>query len=247
MRAHSIVIAVLILLASCVPPPRAPADATAAEEKGFAIFMREGCFSSCHVATIASDRRENLSGAVPDLRKTQRRARDWYLAYFVNPRALLPFSTMPPYGYFSEEEFQSLVAFLRHLNRDAPTPPAKLTLEESLPNVLRDLAAYKAGQAHYRTYCVGCHGESGDGAGPVGHLLSPEPRDFTDALWMSKQSESYLYSIISNGKPNTAMPAFKEILNPTERAALVRYLGYFTDPVAKERLELGFMAKETNN
>jgi len=165
----------------------------------------------------------------------------------VNPRALLPFSTMPSYGYFSEQEFQSLVAFLRHLNRDVPTPPAKLTLEESLPNIPTDLAAYKAGQAHYRTYCVGCHGESGDGAGPVGHLFSPEPRDFTDALWMSKQSDGYLFSIISNGKPNTAMPAFKDILNPTERAALVRYLGYFTDPVAKERLELGFTAKETKS
>lgn len=74
----------------------------------------------------------------------------------------------------------------------------------------------------------------------MGHLLSPEPRDFTDAIWMSKQTESYLFSVITDGKPNTAMAGFKDILGPQERALALHYIQYFADPVAKERMELAF-------
>lgn len=242
MRANRIAIAALIFLASCVPAPKAPMNPSTREEKGFQVFMREGCFSSCHVETIALDRPKSISGFVPDLRRTPRRTRDWYLAYFVNPRALLPYSPMPSYGYLSDDELEALVAFLQRLNREVLTPPVKLTLEEAVPDTPRNLTAYSAGRMLYRTYCAGCHGESGDGGGPMGHLLSPEPRDFTDVVWMSKQTELYLFSIATNGKPNTAMPAFKEILNPAGRAVVVRYVHYFADPVAQERMELSSLA-----
>lgn len=46
---------------------------------------------------------------------------------------------------------------------------------------------------------------------------------------------------MTRGKPDTAMPAFDETLTPRERALLVRYIQYFADPVAKERMELGFV------
>ena len=72
----------------------------------------------------------------------------------------------------------------------------------------------------------------------MGSLLSPEPRDFTDTLWMSKQSEVYLFSVVSNGKPKTAMPAFRDLLSDRERALVLRYVEYFADPVGKERMEL---------
>src|SRR5262250_543949 len=34
------------------------------------------------------------------------------------------------------------------------------------------------GRTVYATYCVGCHGERGDGAGPAARFLNPKPRDF---------------------------------------------------------------------
>lgn len=34
------------------------------------------------------------------------------------------------------------------------------------------------GREGYRTYCIGCHGENGDGAGPASRFLDPRPRDF---------------------------------------------------------------------
>ena len=61
----------------------------------------------------------------------------------------------------------------------------------------------------------------------------------SDALWLSKQTESYLYSVVTDGKPNTAMPPFRDILSSEESALVLNYVQYFADPVAKERMELG--------
>ena len=72
----------------------------------------------------------------------------------------------------------------------------------------------------------------------LGAFFFPEPRDFTDTLWMSKQSEVYLFSVVSNGKPKTAMPSFRDLLSARERALVLRYIEYFADPVGKERMEL---------
>jgi mono/diheme cytochrome c family protein len=34
------------------------------------------------------------------------------------------------------------------------------------------------GKAVYTRYCVACHGERGDGAGPSAPSMTPKPRDF---------------------------------------------------------------------
>lgn len=228
---------------NALPEPAAVADLTPLEEKGWRVFEEQSCFPSCHLYTIASAKPGAPDGFVPDLRKTARRTRDWYLAYFVDPRAVLPWSPMTSYGYLSKDEIEALIAFLQGLNRDVVMPSPEPIAPEEIPEAPRNLAAYDAGRTIYRTYCEGCHGESGNGGGRVGHLLSPEPRDFTDAIWMSKQAEDYLFSIVTNGKANTAMPAFKDILKPQERALALRYVGYFADPVARERMELGFIVR----
>ena len=209
---------------------------SALEEKGRMVFMREPC-TSCHVLPIALANLEVSRGVAPNLRKTPRRSPDWYLAYFVDSRAVLPWSPMPSYGYLPDDEVEALIAFLQRLNKEAST--AKAVTTEKTPEFPRNLNAYNAGRRLYGTYCAGCHGELGNGAGRAGHLLSPEPRDFTDAVWLSKQTESYLFSVVADGKPNTAMPGFRDILRPRERALVVNYIQYFADPVAKERMELG--------
>ena len=209
---------------------------SALEEKGRTVFMREPC-TSCHVLTIALANVEVPRGFAPNLRKTAARSRDWYRAYFVDSRAVLPWSPMPFFGYLSDDEIDALIAFLHRLNKDAPARPA--VAGEKVPQIPRNPKTYLAAQSLYQTYCIGCHGELGNGGGRIGHILSPEPRDFTDALWLSKQTESYLYSVVTDGKPNTAMPPFRDILSSEERALVLNYVQYFADPVAKERMELG--------
>jgi hypothetical protein len=241
------VVIALSLIAGCIAPPEPSREPplSALEEKGWKIFQREPCYSTCHVATIAKSSASDWNGFIPDLRKTPRRTRDWYVAYFVHPRAVLPNSFMPSIAYLSSEEVDALVAFLQRLNREVKLPKPEPVASDAIPRVGKNFSTYKAGQAIYNTHCVGCHGDAGSGGGIIGHLLSPEPRDFTDAVWMSKQTESYLFSIIREGKPNTAMPGFKDILTAPERALVLRYLEYFADHVAKERVEVGLVGQIT--
>lgn len=232
------------LMGGCIEPLKLLREAKLSplEEKGRTIFMRAPC-PSCHVLTLALTNVEVPRSFVPNLRRTPGRTRDWYLAYFVDPRAVLPWSPMPSFGYLYDDEIEALIAFLQRLNKDA----AAVAAEEPIPEISRDLKAYHAGRGIYGIYCSGCHGELGNGAGRVGHLLSPEPRDFTDAIWLSKQTERYLFSVVADGKPHTAMPPFKNILSPGERLLALRYAQYFANPVSRERMELGFVLPETKS
>lgn len=236
------------ILAGCItaPEPAGEQAMSPLEEKGWKIFQREPCFSTCHVHTVVSPVTEDWQGFVPDLRKTPRRTADWYGAYFVNPRAVLPNSFMPAVTYLPDDEIRALIAFLQRLNRQVKIVQPDPVPSNEIPRVARTLAAYRAGQSVFNTYCAGCHGTMGNGGGVVGHLLAPEPRDFTDAAWVTKQTENYLFSVITNGKPNTAMPGFRDILTPTERASALRYVMYFADPVLRERVEVGLVGQITD-
>ena len=237
------VLAVTTVLTGCItaPEPSREGAMSPLEEKGWKIFQREPCFSTCHAQTVLLPVTADWAGFVPDLRKTPRRTADWYMAYFVNPRAVLPNSFMPPVTYLPDDEIRALIAFLQRLNRSIEISKPVPVPSAEIPVVARSLSAYKEGQALFATYCSGCHGIAGNGGGSVGHLLSPEPRDFTDAAWMAKQTENYLFAVIANGKPNTAMPGFKIILTPLERALVLRYVMYFGDPVLRGRAEVGLM------
>ncbi len=56
--------------------------------------------------------------------------------------------------------------------------------EDWKPDVLADAgfsherSVLTVGRDAYQTYCVGCHGEAGDGNGPAARFLEPKPRDF---------------------------------------------------------------------
>ena len=235
------VFTVLMLIAGCINAPESFRDEplSALEEQGLKIFQREPCYSACHVTTLAVPATNNPTGFVPDLRRTPRRTRDWYLAYFVDPRAVLPFTFMPSFAHLTGADTDALIAFLQRLNRNVTAVKPEPVASNEIPGAPKNGAVYSAGKIVYSTYCLGCHGVSGNGGGTVGHLLSPEPRDFTDGAWMSKQSDNYLFAVITAGKPNTAMPGFKIILTPLQRAEVLRYIEYFADPVARARAEVG--------
>jgi len=56
--------------------------------------------------------------------------------------------------------------------------------------------------------CKQCHGEQGDGRGPLGGGLVPPPRNFTCGQTMNDLSDGQLFWIIKNGSPGTGMMAF---------------------------------------
>lgn len=55
------------------------------------------------------------------------------------------------------------------------------------------------GAAHYKTLCVTCHGEKGDGNGPAGAALTPKPTNFTDAANADRLTDEWVYKIVKNG------------------------------------------------
>jgi len=107
--------------------------------------------------------------------------------------------------------------------------PAALA-EGTTPVELRTL---RKGREVYGTYCVGCHGEKGDGKGPAEPFLSPKPRDFRvgrikyAAVPSGELPRDDDYSrVIRNGLQGTAMPAFP-FLAHDEVAALIAYVKNF--------------------
>jgi cytochrome c oxidase cbb3-type subunit 2 len=119
---------------------------TDVEEKGRAIYVREGCWY-CHTqqtrTLLADTKRSGWRGidapiSTPDefvydsphMFGTKRTGPDlsrvggkydqqWHRTHFRNPRDLVPGSVMPPYPWIAdnEDEFQALVAYLQTLGR----------------------------------------------------------------------------------------------------------------------------------
>lgn len=63
-----------------------------------------------------------------------------------------------------------------------------------------------AGKATYTTFCASCHGDKGDGLGPVGAALEPKPRNFVTAVYTldtdkdgKKGTDADLANVIKNG------------------------------------------------
>ena len=89
------------------------------------------------------------------------------------------------------------------------------------------------GRQVYLRYCVGCHGERGDGAGPAAEMLIVKPRDFTKGVFKFRSTptgtlptDEDLYKIISRGVYRTSMPDWA-LLSERERLAVVQYVKTF--------------------
>jgi high-affinity iron transporter len=79
------------------------------------------------------------------------------------------------------------------------------------------------GAAVYRTNCAGCHGNLGQGDGPLAKDLEPKPANLADARALSDQSPLDYFRRISIGVVGTAMPAFETRLSPNDRWAVALY------------------------
>jgi mono/diheme cytochrome c family protein len=98
-----------------------------------------------------------------------------------------------------------------------------LNAASSLANpVLPTTEAVGAGRAIYRERCVACHGDRGRGDGAAGVTLAPAPADLV--LHVPQHPDGELYYMISVGFPETAMPAWRSVLNEQQRWELVHYL-----------------------
>lgn len=96
-------------------------------------------------------------------------------------------------------------------------------------------AAYQGlvsrGAQVYAANCFSCHGGVGNGRGPLAANLSTPARDFTDADWMSSQSDGVFFTSVKRGVPGTPMPSFAGRLSDADVWAAVAYIRGFSPTV----------------
>jgi cytochrome c oxidase cbb3-type subunit 2 len=89
------------------------------------------------------------------------------------------------------------------------------------------------GHEVYRIYCVGCHGETGDGNGPAAKRLITKPRDFTSGIYKFRSTDSGslpmeadLLRTITRGMARVSMPAFP-LMSERDKLAVIEYIKGF--------------------
>lgn len=93
----------------------------------------------------------------------------------------------------------------------------------------------------YRRYCVGCHGEIGDGNGENAPWLDPKPRDFTLGVFKCRSTptgtlptDEDLYDTIARGLITSNMPQWNTFTKQM-RVDLVAYVKHFSPRFQKEK------------
>ena len=82
--------------------------------------------------------------------------------------------------------------------------------------------AAKKGAEVFHTNCEMCHGPQGHGDGPAGQSLDPRPRNLAEL--QTKAGDDFLFWRIREGKPGTAMVAWKGILTDEQIWQVVSFI-----------------------
>ena len=97
------------------------------------------------------------------------------------------------------------------------------------------------GKQLYRRYCVGCHGQKGDGQGENGVYMEPRPRDFTTGTFKCRSTptgtlplDTDVYATIGRGLFASSMPSWSA-LTAQERADLLAFIKGFSPRWAAEK------------
>jgi mono/diheme cytochrome c family protein len=80
------------------------------------------------------------------------------------------------------------------------------------------------GEALYRSNCVACHGEEGNGQGPRAYFILPKPRNFTHPASRSAFNRPHLFQAISRGRVGTEMAAWDTVLDAQSIADIAEYV-----------------------
>jgi cytochrome c oxidase cbb3-type subunit 2 len=98
-----------------------------------------------------------------------------------------------------------------------------------------------AAKMDYRRYCVGCHGEEGDGEGENAPWLDPKPRNFTLGQFKCRSTptgtlptDEDLFDTIARGLDTSVMPPWNTFTKQM-RVDLVAYVKHFSPKFANEK------------
>jgi len=89
---------------------------------------------------------------------------------------------------------------------------------------------HERGKALFEARCAVCHGVDGRADTPVGHLLTPHPRNFADPIEMARLTVDRIYQAIKEGRPGTAMAAWGQVLSETEIGDVIDHIHSLASP-----------------
>jgi len=99
----------------------------------------------------------------------------------------------------------------------------------------------KSAQYDYRRYCVGCHGDRGDGMGENFPWVDPKPRDFQLGIFKCRSTptgtlptDQDLSDTISRGLDRSNMPPWN-VFTDQQKADLVAWVKHFSPRFASEK------------
>jgi mono/diheme cytochrome c family protein len=165
--------------------------------------------------------RTTQSGALPtdeDLRSILRRG--------------MPYTSMPAWPEFTEEELQNIVYHLKTFSRDFANPElAPRAIEVPRAPARTEDTVRKGREAYEKLGCIRCHGELGRGDGMSAPTLTDDwgnplrAADLT-AKWTFRggATREDLFRTLSTGLNGTPMPSYADALGDEERWHLVDYI-----------------------
>jgi cytochrome c oxidase cbb3-type subunit 2 len=114
----------------------------------------------------------------------------------------------------------------------------RLNMESHIGNLTGHAAK---GAVVYKRFCIGCHGELGDGEGENAQWIDPKPRNFTLAVFRCRSTptgtlpmDKDLYDTIGRGMLNSNMPQWRP-LTDQDRADLTAYVKHFSPKWLSEK------------
>lgn len=148
----------------------------------------------------------------------------------------LPGTEMPAWDrVLSEAERQAVARYVLSLSpRYADTLPAEPVVIPREPR--DDDASRRRGQVLWQRFrCAQCHGEEGRADGVSQRLLDDwgqpiRAADLSRGVYKSGRSGRDLYRTLVTGLTGTPMPAFADLIGPTETWDLVHYVQSLAEP-----------------
>jgi len=115
---------------------------------------------------------------------------------------------------------------------------ARIGMESHIGNVTGHA---KSAQYDYRRYCVGCHGDRGDGMGENFPWVDPKPRDFQLGIFKCRSTptgtlptDQDLSDTIGRGLDRSNMPPWN-VFTEQQKADLVAWVKHFSPRFATEK------------
>ena len=110
---------------------------------------------------------------------------------------------------------------------ELPSQQAAATMSNPLPPTAENVAA---GRTYYGYYCLSCHGQLGDGAGPVGQSFIPAPGKLRSAGVRAMSDGQLLLASLTGAYHSPAvpeknlMPVLQYTVRPQHRWYVVLYV-----------------------